>query len=174
MHKKCVLQNYKEAQQLVVCQYQKTYWKRNPEITKYFSTKCDALRDLVPFAQFKKRENHPWGSVNFSKVAGWSLQLFKINTPPWVFFTLLKLCKWYQIAQRTTNVILKPVHTNASIYCFVFCWIAISSFLKVKLPTHIQNHLVPLVTLCTKFGISLLVYDDANRRNWNKKEETRK
>ena len=21
---------------------------------------CDALRDLVPFAQFKKREKHPW------------------------------------------------------------------------------------------------------------------
>ena len=29
-----------------------------------------ALRDLVPFLQFKKREKHPWGSVNFSKVAG--------------------------------------------------------------------------------------------------------
>ena len=26
----------------------------------------------------------------------------KINTPPWVFFAFLKLCKWYQIAQRTT------------------------------------------------------------------------
>ena len=26
------------------------------------------------------------------------------NTPPWVFFTLFKLYKWYQIAQRTTNV----------------------------------------------------------------------
>ena len=25
----------------------------------------DALRDLVPFVQFKKREKHPWGSVNF-------------------------------------------------------------------------------------------------------------
>ena len=22
--------------------------------------KCDALRDLVPFAQFKKHEKHPW------------------------------------------------------------------------------------------------------------------
>ena len=33
---------------------------------------CGALRDLVPFAQFKKREKHPWRSVNFSKVAGWS------------------------------------------------------------------------------------------------------
>ena len=27
---------------------------------------CDALRDLVPFAQFEKREKHPWRSVNFS------------------------------------------------------------------------------------------------------------
>ena len=31
---------------------------------------CDALHDLVPFVQFKKREKHPWRSVNFSKVAG--------------------------------------------------------------------------------------------------------
>ena len=31
---------------------------------------CDALRDLVPFVQFKKREKLPWRSVNFSKVAG--------------------------------------------------------------------------------------------------------
>ena len=33
---------------------------------------CGALRDLVPFAQFKKREKHPWRSINFSKVADWS------------------------------------------------------------------------------------------------------
>ena len=31
---------------------------------------CDALRDLVPFVLFKKREEHPWRSVTFSKVAG--------------------------------------------------------------------------------------------------------
>ena len=36
---------------------------------------CDALRDLVPFIQFEKREKHSWWSVNFTK----------INTPPWVF-----------------------------------------------------------------------------------------
>ena len=24
----------------------------------------------------------------------------KSNTPPWVFFTFFKLCKWYQIAQQ--------------------------------------------------------------------------
>ena len=32
--------------------------------------KCGALHDLVPFVRFKKREKHPWRSVNFSKVAG--------------------------------------------------------------------------------------------------------
>ena len=39
---------------------------------------CGALGDLVPFAQFKKRQKHPWRSVNF------------------------KLYKWYQTAQRTS------------------------------------------------------------------------
>ena len=42
----------------------------------------DALRDLVRFAQFKKPEKHPWRTVNT-----------KSNTPPWVFFTFLKLHK---------------------------------------------------------------------------------
>ena len=32
---------------------------------------CGALRDLVPLVQFRKREKHPWRSVNFSKVAKW-------------------------------------------------------------------------------------------------------
>ena len=32
--------------------------------------RCGALRDLVPFVQFKKREKHPWRSVYFSKVQG--------------------------------------------------------------------------------------------------------
>ena len=30
----------------------------------------NALRNLVPFVQFKKREKHLWGSVTFSKAAG--------------------------------------------------------------------------------------------------------
>ena len=65
-------------------------------------TICDALRDLVPFVQFEKREKHPWRSVNFSKVAAWSRSFTKISTARWVFFTFFKLCKCYQIAQRTT------------------------------------------------------------------------
>ena len=31
---------------------------------------CNALRDLVTFAQYKKREKHPWRGVTFSKVTG--------------------------------------------------------------------------------------------------------
>ena len=31
--------------------------------------RCGTLRDLVPFAQFKKCEKHPWRGVNYSKVA---------------------------------------------------------------------------------------------------------
>ena len=46
---------------------------------------CDALRDLVPWAQFKKREKHPWRSVTFSEACNFT----KSNTPPWVFFTFL-------------------------------------------------------------------------------------
>ena len=30
---------------------------------------CDVLRDLVPFVQFKKCENHRWVSLTFSRVA---------------------------------------------------------------------------------------------------------
>ena len=41
---------------------------------------CDALRDLVPFVQFTKREKHPWRSVNFSKVAGWK-PIYAANAP---------------------------------------------------------------------------------------------
>ena len=37
---------------------------------------CDTLRNLVLFAQFTKREKHPWRSVSFSKVSGFSVQLY--------------------------------------------------------------------------------------------------
>ena len=47
---------------------------------------CDALRDLVPFLQFKNRKKHPGRSVTFSKV-----YFIKSKTSPWVFFTFFKL-----------------------------------------------------------------------------------
>ena len=62
-----------------------------------------ALRDLVPFAQFEKREKIPWSSATFNKVAqALACNFTKSNTPPWALFTLFKLYKWYQIAQSVS------------------------------------------------------------------------
>ena len=47
----------------------------NPPEESFFLI-CGVLRDLVPFVQHKKREKHLWGSVNFSKFAGFSLELY--------------------------------------------------------------------------------------------------
>ena len=44
---------------------------------KTYLKNCGALRDLVPLVQFKRREKHPWWSVNFSKVAGCCPHLFQ-------------------------------------------------------------------------------------------------
>ena len=51
------------------------------------------MRDLVTFVQFKNREKQLWRSVTFSNFT-------KSNTPSWVFFTIFKLFKWYQIGQN--------------------------------------------------------------------------
>ena len=59
----------------------------------YFGfTICGALRNLVPFPRFKKREKHPWRSVNFSA---------KSSTLPWMFFTLLKVYKCCQTTKAS-------------------------------------------------------------------------
>ena len=42
-----------------------------------FDHTCDALHDLVAFVQFKKREKHPWRSVNFSKGAAFPLDALR-------------------------------------------------------------------------------------------------
>ena len=54
---------------------------------------CDALRDLILFVQFKKREKTPMEQCYFSKVAGFSLQLYeKKHSSMSVCFTFFKLC----------------------------------------------------------------------------------
>ena len=66
---------------------------------------CDALRDSVPFVQFKKREKNPWRSVTFSKVAGWKpATLVKVTLLYGCLSRFFKLYKWYQIAQNITYV----------------------------------------------------------------------
>ena len=42
-------------------------------LTRYCYLENPALRDLV---QFKKHEKHPWKSVTFRKISGFSLQLY--------------------------------------------------------------------------------------------------
>ena len=61
------------------------FWGKTLDLHVY-----GALRDLVPFVQFKKRKKHPWRSVTFT-VCNFN----KSNTPPWVFVTFFKLYKWY-------------------------------------------------------------------------------
>ena len=73
------------------------------EILFSVSLICGALRDLVLFAQFKKREkkNHEVVLI-LVKLQASAYNFTKINTPPWFFFTFFKLYKWHQIAQRIT------------------------------------------------------------------------
>ena len=58
----------------------------------------DALRDLVPFVKVKKREKHRWRSITFRKVA--DFKALSCRLPHGVFFTFLKLYRWYQIMQN--------------------------------------------------------------------------
>ena len=71
------------------------------------SYKCDAFCNLVPFVQFKNREKHPWRALLLAK-----LLATKSITPPRVFFTFVKLCKWYKIAQNITNDTKVSMHVR--------------------------------------------------------------
>ena len=91
-------------------------------VLKIFS-KCDALRHLVPFVQFKKCEKHPRRSVNFRKACNFT----KINTPPWVFFTFFKLYKWYRTngtKSRNASQIRCSYFrfTSVCFQCFIKVW----------------------------------------------------
>ena len=53
----------------------------------------DALYDLIPFAQFRKSENNHGGLLTLVKFQAQAYNFIKSNTPPWVFFTFLRLYK---------------------------------------------------------------------------------
>ena len=74
-----------------------------------YTVVCDALVDLVPFVQFKKREQHPWRSVNFRKVAG-----LKPATLP-------KLTLLYGYFSHFLNCTNGTKSCNASHICLSFC-----------------------------------------------------
>ena len=52
----------------------------------------------------KNFKNTHGGVLILVKLQASACKFTKIKTPPWVFFTFLKLYKWFQIAQRTTYV----------------------------------------------------------------------
>ena len=67
---------------------------------------CDALSDLVPFVQFKKREKHPWRSVTFSKVAGFQPATSLKVTLLHGFFSFLKNCTNGTKSRKTSQLYL--------------------------------------------------------------------
>ena len=63
------------------------------------------MPNVVPFAQFKICENTHGGVLLIVLLlVKKTCNFTKSNTLSWVFFTFYKLCKCYQIAQRTTNI----------------------------------------------------------------------
>ena len=46
----------------------------------------DALHDLAPFVQFKKREKHPWMTVALVKLQNEACNFTISNTPQWEVF----------------------------------------------------------------------------------------
>ena len=50
-----------------------------------FDIICDALRDLVPFIQFKKLKNTHVGPLFLVKLQAEACNFTESNTPPWVF-----------------------------------------------------------------------------------------
>ena len=90
------------------------------------SNRCDALRDLVPFVQFKKREKHPGRSVNFSK-GGVKLQpatLLKLTLLPGCFSCFLNCTN----GTKSCNVPQWKKHFNPSRNHWLHCrasWVCV-------------------------------------------------
>ena len=67
--------------------------------------KIDLIFSLFPGCKqegLKNVKNALGGVLLLVKLQAKACKFTKSNTPPWVFFTFLKLYEWYQIAQSTT------------------------------------------------------------------------
>ena len=56
---------------------------------RYYTKNCDALRDLVPFAQFENVINIHGGVLLLVKLQASGGNFTERNTPPWMFFSFL-------------------------------------------------------------------------------------
>ena len=58
-----------------------------------------------------------YGGVLLSvKLQASACNFTKSNTPPWVFFTFSKLCKWYEIAQSITYILRKMLNILLNLF----------------------------------------------------------
>ena len=87
----------------------------------------DALRNLVPFAQFKKPEKHQCRRLLLVKLQAKACNFTNNNTLPWVLCTFFKLHKWYQIAERITYVEQGTLFWNIQENTTYYLWIKIDS-----------------------------------------------
>ena len=94
----------------------------------------EALRHLVLFAQFNKREKHSWRSVTFSKVVGFSLPatLLKATLFHGCFSRFLNCTNGSKL-RKASHIILKKNFKNRTIKCtaqktsiFGFFWCVLS------------------------------------------------
>ena len=74
-----------------------------------------ALRDLVPCAQFKEREKHPFRSVTFSKVAGLLAKL-QVEARNFTKSTLLRGCFSRFLNCRNGTKSRKAPHISKTIH----------------------------------------------------------
>ena len=115
---------------------------------------CDALRDLVPFAQFKICR-----SVTLIKLQVEACNFIKSNTPSWVFFTFLKLHK--MVPNRATHHTLP--HNDRILSCIFYAvrvlmikvyFFQISNYVQVQCnendpPVNLHIVLIYLYDICS-------------------------
>ena len=95
----------------------------------------DALGDLIPFVQFKKREKRPWRSVTFSKIAGFSLLCITLllifwrknhirqNSCYWVISQNTLVLSDYRILWAEISSYSQTMTEATYLLCY-FCWVS--------------------------------------------------
>ena len=104
---------------------------------------CDRLRVLVPFLQFKKREKHPWRSVIFSKVAGFSLCRLYCEEGGKI--------DWMNVERRNkSNAVTKNIHT---IHCVK----------SVRIWSYSGPHFSCIFLHSFEYSVSLCIQSDSGK-----------
>ena len=81
----------------------KFVWFINFSDCKQYVVRCMIWYHLY---NLKNMKNTHRGVLILVKVQAEACKFTKITTPPWAFFTFLKLYKWHQIAHSTRNTLL--------------------------------------------------------------------